>query len=71
MKEKENKMERTALDALIEAEEKQLKYWGGELHTRKGDEYFTFERMEEIIKRLKFSIEISKKHRKENKERNF
>ena len=71
MKEKENKMKRTALDAIIEAEEERLAYWKKELHTRKDHEYFTFERMEGIIKSLEFSIETSKRHRKENRERNF
>ncbi len=60
---------RTALDALISEEEKQLAYWKVEVNTRKGDKYFTVERMESIIKRLTSSIEFSKKCRDENKER--
>ena len=61
---KGNKM-KTALDAIIEQEEKQLAYWKGQLHTRKGDEFFTVERMQETIDSLEFSLHYSRKHRDE------
>jgi hypothetical protein len=57
-------MKRTALDAIIEEEEKQLAYW----KQRKSDmEFWTPERVQETIDRLESSIHYSKKHRDENR----
>jgi len=59
-------MKRTALDAIIEDEEKQLAYWL--VRKAKAEaEYWTPERMQETIDRLKSSIHYNKKHRDENR----
>ena len=55
---------KTALDAIIEEEQKQLEYW----KQRKSDmEFWTPERVQETIDRLESSIHYSKKHRDENR----
>ena len=55
---------KTALDAIIEDEQKQLEYW----KQRKSDmEFWTPERVQETIDRLESSIHYSKKHRDENR----
>jgi hypothetical protein len=56
---------RTALDALIEQDEKSLAYWIERLENNKQDKFWTTERMQKTIDSLKFSLKYSKKHREE------
>lgn len=55
---------KTALDAMIEQDEKQLAYWI-ERKAKAEAEYWTPERMQETIDRLELSLHYSKKHRDE------
>jgi len=57
-------MKRTALDALIEQDEKNLAYWT-ERKAKVEAEYWTPERMQETIDRLELSLHYSRKHRDE------
>ena len=57
-------MKRTALDALIEQDEKNLAYWI-ERKAKVEAEYWTPERMQETIDRLELSLHYSRKHRDE------
>ena len=57
---------KTALDAIIEDEQKQLEYW----KQRKSDmEFWTPERVQETIDRLESSINLAIKHRSEFREK--
>jgi len=60
---------RTALDALIEQDEKNLAYWI-ERKEKAEAEYWTPERMQETIDRLELSLHYSRKHRDEFRNRN-
>ena len=51
---------KTALDAIIEDEYRQLEYWK---RRKKDMEYWTPERVQETIDRLELSLKYSIKHR--------
>tara|TARA_R110002020_G_scaffold24425_3_gene80500 strand:+ start:57 stop:275 length:219 start_codon:yes stop_codon:yes gene_type:complete len=53
---------KTALDAIIEDEYRQLEYWK---RRKKDMEYWTPERVQETIDRLELSLKYSIKHRNE------
>jgi len=56
---------KTAVDAIIEDEQKQLEYWK---RRKKDMEYWTPERVQETIDRLELSLKYSIKHRNEFRE---